>query len=60
MIERLGLWLREQACGPFGAFLAQRENPNMSGAEFLARAFGVYEIAVATGDLPPPPTLEIL
>jgi hypothetical protein len=38
-----------------GAVLALKENPNMSTAEFLARAFGVHEIAVANGDLPPPP-----
>jgi hypothetical protein len=41
--------------GLAGALLAKKENPNMSTAEFLARAFGVYEIAVASGDLPPPP-----
>jgi RHS repeat-associated protein len=41
--------------GLVGALLAMKENPNMSTAEFLARAFGVYDIAVAGGELPPPP-----
>jgi len=42
--------------GLLGALIARHENPSMSTAEFMARAFGVYEIAVAAGDLPPPTT----
>ena len=38
-----------------GALLNRQANPNMSIPEFVARAFGVYEIAIQSGDLPPPP-----
>jgi uncharacterized protein RhaS with RHS repeats len=40
--------------GLAGAFVARMENPNIGAMEFLSRAFGVYEIAIAAGDIPPP------
>jgi hypothetical protein len=38
-----------------GAIAAQTKNPQMSTAEFVYRATGTYDLAVAAGYLPPPP-----
>lgn len=38
-----------------GAIAAQAKNPEMSTAEFVYRATGTYDLAVAAGYLPPPP-----
>jgi hypothetical protein len=40
--------------GLAGAFAASQQNPNMSSMEFMYRAAGEYEFAVAAGFLPPP------
>ena len=40
-----------------GAILDMKNDPNMGAAEFLARATGTYDLAVATGTLPPPPPI---
>jgi hypothetical protein len=38
-----------------GALIDKAENPSMSTIEFLYRAFGLYDLAVEVGNLPPPP-----